>query len=43
VLWTVQDAMALGFRARMLWELTRPVTPATDEATRAALAGCLHM
>jgi len=38
VLWTVQDALALGFRARMLWELTRPVTPDTDEATRAALA-----
>jgi len=37
VLWTAQDAVALGFRARMLWELTRPVTPASDEATRAAL------
>ena len=37
VLWTVQDALALGFRARMLWELTRPVTPETDEATRAKL------
>jgi len=38
VLWTVQDAQALGFRARVLWELTRPVTPATDGATRATLA-----
>ncbi|HET6804398.1 MAG TPA: nicotinamidase [Frateuria sp.] len=38
VLWTVQDALASGFRAHMLWELTRPVTPDTDEATRAALA-----
>jgi nicotinamidase/pyrazinamidase len=41
VLWTVQDALALGFRARMLWELTRPVTPETDQATRAALGGAL--
>ena len=41
VLWTVQDALALGFRAHMLWELTRPVTPASDEDTRAALAGLL--
>ena len=38
VLWTVQDAQALGLRARMLWDLTRPVTPASDPATRAALA-----
>lgn len=38
VLWTVQDARALGFRAGMLWELTRPVTPASDAATRATLA-----
>jgi nicotinamidase/pyrazinamidase len=38
VLWTVQDARALGFRARMLWDLTRPVTPASDAATREALA-----
>jgi nicotinamidase/pyrazinamidase len=37
----VQDALALGFRARMLWELTRPVTPETDQATRAALGGAL--
>jgi nicotinamidase/pyrazinamidase len=37
VLWTAQDAVALGFRARLLWELTRPVTPAGDAATRAAL------
>jgi nicotinamidase/pyrazinamidase len=37
VLWTVQDALALGFRARMLWELTRPVTPQSDPGTRAAL------
>ncbi|MEI7037871.1 nicotinamidase [Fulvimonas yonginensis] len=38
VLWTAQDARALGFRAHLLWDLTRPVTPASDAATRAALA-----
>jgi nicotinamidase/pyrazinamidase len=37
VLWTAQDAVDLGFRASMLWDLTRPVTPDTDTATRAAL------
>lgn len=37
VLWTAQDAVALGFRVRLLWDLTRPVTPASDDATRAAL------
>ena len=46
VLWTAQDAVALGFRASLLWELTRPVTPANDAATRDALAaqqiGLLH-
>ena len=34
VLWTAQDAVASGFRAGMLWDLTRPVTPASDVATR---------
>ena len=38
VLWTAQDARALGLRTRMLWELTRPVTPTSDQQTRAALA-----
>jgi nicotinamidase/pyrazinamidase len=38
VLWTAQDALALGFRARMLWELTRPVTAESDPRTREALA-----
>ena len=37
VLWTVQDALALGFRAHVLWDLTRPVTPASDVATRGVL------
>jgi nicotinamidase/pyrazinamidase len=37
VLWTAQDAGELGFRASVLWDLSRPVTPASDTATRAAL------
>lgn len=37
VLWTAQDAVDLGFRASVLWNLSRPVTPASDEATRATL------
>ncbi len=37
VLWTAQDAEDLGFRASVLWDLSRPVTPASDDATRAAL------
>lgn len=37
VLWSAQDAVAAGFRARFLWELTRPVTPDGDAPTRAAL------
>lgn len=37
VLWTVQDAVSLGFKTRLLWELTRPVTPDADIATRARL------
>lgn len=37
VLWTAQDAVELGFRAQLLWGLSRPVTPASDAATAAAL------
>ena len=37
VLWTVQDALEAGLRAHVIWDLTRPVTPASDEATRATL------
>ena len=35
VLWTAQDAAALGFKSHVLWDLTRPVTPESDLATRA--------
>lgn len=38
VLWTAQDAAALGFGVSVLWHATRPVTPAGDAVTRAALA-----
>ena len=38
VLWTAQDAVDAGFRTHLLWDLTRPVTPATDAATREKLA-----
>jgi nicotinamidase/pyrazinamidase len=37
VLWTAQDALELGFRTYLLWDLSRPVTPDTDAATRATL------
>jgi nicotinamidase/pyrazinamidase len=36
VLWTAQDAVELGFRTHVLWDLTRPVSsdPDVDIATR---------
>lgn len=37
VLWTAQDAVALGFKASLLWALSRPVTPDTDATTREAM------
>ncbi|WP_426700950.1 bifunctional nicotinamidase/pyrazinamidase [Rhodanobacter sp. Col0626] len=37
VLWTAQDALELGFRTHLLWDLSRPVTPDSDDATRATL------
>jgi nicotinamidase/pyrazinamidase len=37
VLWTAQDALVAGFRAHVLWDLTRPVTPERDAATRKTL------
>ena len=45
VRWTAQDALQAGFRVSVLWDLTRPVTPDTDDATRQTLAaqgiGCI--
>jgi nicotinamidase/pyrazinamidase len=37
VLWTAQDAQELGFAVTVLWDLSRPVTAATDDDTRATL------
>lgn len=37
VLWTAQDAVRAGFTTYFLWDLTRPVDPATDPDTRRAL------
>jgi nicotinamidase/pyrazinamidase len=34
---TAEDAAELGFATTVLWELTQPVSPAADAATRAAL------
>jgi nicotinamidase/pyrazinamidase len=38
VLWSAEDAADAGFETTVIWELTRPVDPASDAAVRAALA-----
>jgi nicotinamidase/pyrazinamidase len=37
VLWSAQDAADAGFEVRVLWDLTRPVDPSSDEGVRATL------
>lgn len=37
VKWSAEDAVEAGFRTRVLWDLTRPVDPSSDEAVRADL------
>ena len=37
VKWSAEDAAAAGFRAVVLWELTRPVDPGSDARVRAEL------
>ena len=37
VKWSAEDAAAAGFGTTVLWELTRPVDPASDERVRAEL------
>jgi len=37
VKWTAEDAAAAGFRTTVLWELSRPVVPASDAQVRADL------
>lgn len=34
VKWSAEDAAAAGFRATVLWDLTRPVVPESDAAVR---------
>lgn len=38
VKWTAEDAAEAGFRVRVLWDLTRPVDPSSDERVLADLA-----
>jgi nicotinamidase/pyrazinamidase len=40
VLWSAQDAVDLDFRTHVLWDLTRPVAPDSDAATRAEMQRC---
>jgi nicotinamidase/pyrazinamidase len=35
--WTAEDAAALGFRTRVIWDLTRAVDPSSDSEVRADL------
>ncbi len=37
VLWSAEDAADDGFRVHVLWDLTRPVDPGSDDRVRAAL------
>ena len=37
VKWTAEDAAAAGFETAVLWDLTRPVDPSTDETVRTSL------
>jgi nicotinamidase/pyrazinamidase len=37
VKWSAEDATSEGFRAKVLWDLTRPVVPTSDEVVRADL------
>jgi nicotinamidase/pyrazinamidase len=37
VKWSAEDAAAAGFRARVLWDLTRSVIPASDDTVAADL------
>ena len=37
MLWTAEDAADAGFEVRVLWDLTRPVDPGSDERVRRRL------
>ena len=38
VKWTAEDAVAAGFRAVVVWDLTHPIDPGADDTVRADLA-----
>jgi hypothetical protein len=38
VKWSAEDASDLGFGCVVLWDLTRPVDPASDSSVAAGLA-----
>ncbi len=38
VKWSAEDASQAGFRVAVLWDLTRPVNPSSDEAVRRELS-----
>jgi nicotinamidase/pyrazinamidase len=38
VKWTAEDAVEYGFRTTVLWDLTRPVDPASNDAVAASLS-----
>ncbi len=38
VLWSAEDSADAGFATTVVWDLTRPVDPASDERVRAALS-----
>ena len=40
VRWSAEDAVELGFRTTVIWDLTRPVDAGSDVATRALLERC---
>ena len=40
VLWTAEDAAEAGFAVRVLWDLSRPVDPSSDDRVRDTLAAC---
>jgi nicotinamidase/pyrazinamidase len=39
VRWTARDAVEEGFQVTVLWDLTRPVDPASDDEVRSELEG----
>lgn len=41
VKWSAEDAAAAGFQTTVLWDLTRPVDPASDDRVRADLERAL--